>query len=93
MGHFSYKPNHQSVKDLKDKKQSELHYFWISFLDGFQRILLFTKDGELVQYLQAARDIESPLAEYSINFQGLGLSLVNNSEESCQELLYMRVAR
>lgn len=63
-------------------------YYWISFLDGLQRVLLFTADMELTTYLQAARENEVATAEYIIMLHGIGISLV-----SLKELLYMRIAR
>jgi vacuolar protein sorting-associated protein 13A/C len=65
-------------------------YYWTSFLDGFQRVILFTPDVELAKYLQSARENEMASAEYIIMLHGVGVSLVDN--EKLRELMYMRIA-
>ena len=73
-----------------DDRNTEKSYCWISFLDGLQRVLLFTEDEELARYLQAARETDQVQAEYIIMFHGLGLSLVDGDKG--QEILYTRIA-
>jgi vacuolar protein sorting-associated protein 13A/C len=65
-------------------------YYWISFLDGLQRVILFTPDVELATHLQAARENEIASAEYIIMLHGVGVSLVDN--EKLKELMYLRIA-
>jgi vacuolar protein sorting-associated protein 13A/C len=66
-------------------------YYWVCFLDGLQRVLLFTPDPMLCAYLQSARDIEVPTGDFTIMLHGIGVSLVDN--EKCKELMYLRIAR
>ncbi|CAG7785731.1 unnamed protein product [Allacma fusca] len=73
-----------------NERNEETSCFWISFLDGLQRVLLFTDDEELAKYLQAARETDQVLSECVIMFHGLGLSLVDGDKG--QEILYMRIA-
>ncbi|CAL8090191.1 unnamed protein product [Orchesella dallaii] len=64
-------------------------HFWISFLDGAQRYLMFVEDPVIVQMLQT-REIEVPNGDYTVTLHGLGLSLVDN--ENLKEVMYMRIA-
>jgi len=65
--------------------------YWVSFLDGIQRVLLFTADDTVAQDAQCAGEIETPNMTVTISIHGLGLSLVNNITK--QELLYVGIAR
>ncbi|KAG8144829.1 hypothetical protein E2320_013243 [Naja naja] len=60
-GQFSYNAN------------TPIH--WVSFLDGRQRVLLFTEDVALVSKARQAEELEQPDQEVNIALQGLGLSL------------------
>lgn len=64
---------------------------WVSFLDGRQRVLLFTEDVALVSKARQAEEMEQPDQEISIALQGLGLSLVNNNRK--QEISYIGITR
>ncbi|XP_039196017.1 vacuolar protein sorting-associated protein 13C isoform X5 [Crotalus tigris] len=74
-GQFSYNAN------------TPIH--WVSFLDGRQRVLLFTEDVALVSKARQAEEMEQPDQEISIALQGLGLSLVNNKRK--QEISYIGI--
>ncbi|XP_028257848.1 vacuolar protein sorting-associated protein 13C isoform X2 [Parambassis ranga] len=75
VGQFSY--------DL----QSQVH--WVSFLDGRQRILLFTEDVGIVTKARQAEELEQFQQEVKLSLQNLGLSLINNS--SRQEIAYIGI--
>ncbi|XP_070809810.1 intermembrane lipid transfer protein VPS13C isoform X2 [Pituophis catenifer annectens] len=62
---------------------------WVSFLDGRQRVLVFTEDVALVSKARQAEEMEQPDQEISIALQGLGLSLVNNNRK--QEISYIGI--
>ncbi|XP_026537812.1 vacuolar protein sorting-associated protein 13C [Notechis scutatus] len=62
---------------------------WVSFLDGRQRVLLFTEDVALVSKARQAEEMEQPDQEVNIALQGLGLSLVNNDRK--QEISYIGI--
>ncbi|KAL4641944.1 vacuolar protein sorting-associated protein 13C isoform X1 [Arapaima gigas] len=62
---------------------------WVSFLDGRQRVLLFTEDVALVTKARQAEELEQFQQEVNISLQNLGLSLVNN--ESHQEIAYVGI--
>lgn len=74
------------------QQQSECIY-WVSFLDGMQRVLLFTANPEVARDAQAAADLEPVATEVSFSLHGLGLSLVSKQEKKMIELLYMGIAR
>ncbi|KAM3625353.1 uncharacterized protein V6R79_010760 [Siganus canaliculatus] len=66
---------------------SQVH--WVSFLDGRQRVLLFTEDVAVVTKARQAEELEQFQQEVKVSLQNLGLSLVNNS--SRQEIAYIGI--
>lgn len=64
--------------------------YWISFLDGMQRVLLFTTDKSVAENAQSAKQFEVIQQEINVSIHGLGLSLVNNV--ICQEIMYIGIA-
>ncbi|XP_062927043.1 intermembrane lipid transfer protein VPS13C isoform X1 [Mobula hypostoma] len=63
--------------------------YWISFLDGRQRVLLFTEDVAIVSKAQQAEDLKQFEKGITVSLHSLGLSLVNN--ESKQEIAYIGI--
>ncbi|XP_048251088.1 vacuolar protein sorting-associated protein 13A-like isoform X4 [Haliotis rufescens] len=61
---------------------SDTKVYWVSFLDGMQRVLLFTQDLALATVAQQAGELERIELEVNICIQGLGLSLVNNYNQT-----------
>nr|XP_057944344.1 intermembrane lipid transfer protein VPS13C isoform X2 [Doryrhamphus excisus] len=66
---------------------SQIH--WVSFLDGRQRVLLFTEDVAVVTKARQAEELEQFQQEVKVSLQNLGLSLVNNA--SRQEVAYIGI--
>ncbi|KRT85331.1 hypothetical protein AMK59_1583, partial [Oryctes borbonicus] len=66
------------------------YVYWISFLDGMQRILLFTSDPTVAENAQQAKMFEKIDQEVTLSIHGIGLSLVNNHEK--REIMYLRIA-
>ncbi|NXK87404.1 VP13C protein, partial [Formicarius rufipectus] len=62
---------------------------WVSFLDGRQRVLLFTDDVALVSKARQAEELEQPDQEINLSIHSLGLSLVNN--ENRKEISYIGI--
>uniref|UniRef100_A0A8C3JPH8 Vacuolar protein sorting 13 homolog C n=1 Tax=Calidris pygmaea TaxID=425635 RepID=A0A8C3JPH8_9CHAR len=62
---------------------------WVSFLDGRQRVLLFTDDVALVSKARQAEELEQPDQEINLSLHSLGLSLVNN--ENKKEISYIGI--
>ncbi|KAL8196981.1 UNVERIFIED_CONTAM: Vacuolar protein sorting-associated protein 13C [Gekko kuhli] len=68
---------------------SNTQIHWVSFLDGRQRVLLFTDDVALVSKARQAEEMEQPDQEITVSLHSLGLSLVNN--ENKQEISYIGI--
>ncbi|KAM6058763.1 intermembrane lipid transfer protein VPS13C isoform 2-T2 [Chlamydotis macqueenii] len=62
---------------------------WVSFLDGRQRVLLFTDDVAIVSKARQAEELEQPDQEINLSIHSLGLSLVNN--ENKKEISYIGI--
>ncbi|XP_063099462.1 intermembrane lipid transfer protein VPS13C isoform X5 [Cavia porcellus] len=68
---------------------ANIQIHWVSFLDGRQRVLLFTDDVALVSKALQAEEMEQADHEITFSLHSLGLSLVNN--ESKQEVSYIGI--
>uniref|UniRef100_A0A8C4NUD4 Vacuolar protein sorting-associated protein 13C n=1 Tax=Dicentrarchus labrax TaxID=13489 RepID=A0A8C4NUD4_DICLA len=66
---------------------SQVH--WVSFLDGRQRVLLFTEDVAVVTKARQAEELEQFQQEVKVSLQNLGLSLINNTNR--QEIAYVGI--
>ncbi|XP_066503943.1 intermembrane lipid transfer protein VPS13C isoform X2 [Hoplias malabaricus] len=62
---------------------------WVSFLDGRQRVLLFTEDLAVVTKARQAEELEQFQQEVNISLQNLGLSLINNNNRN--EIAYVGI--
>ncbi|XP_035233156.1 vacuolar protein sorting-associated protein 13A-like [Stegodyphus dumicola] len=82
---------HDLVKDgIGDFTINEdLKAYWVSFLDGMQRVLMFTEDLALATAAQEAGELERVEQEITVSLQGVGISLVNN--EAKAEIMYMGI--
>uniref|UniRef100_A0A3Q1EA20 Vacuolar protein sorting-associated protein 13 VPS13 adaptor binding domain-containing protein n=1 Tax=Acanthochromis polyacanthus TaxID=80966 RepID=A0A3Q1EA20_9TELE len=78
---------HSGELDLL-KVWSQVH--WVSFLDGRQRVLLFTEDVAVVTKARQAEELEQFQQEVRVSLQNLGVSLINNS--SRQEIAYIGIS-
>ncbi|CAH1789713.1 unnamed protein product [Owenia fusiformis] len=63
--------------------------YWVSFLDGMQRVLLFTEDLALATMAQEAGELERVEQEIILSLQGVGISLTNNMHQT--EVSYMGI--
>ncbi|WAR29642.1 VP13A-like protein [Mya arenaria] len=57
---------------------SDVKVYWVSFLSGMQRVLLFTHDLALATIAQEAGELERLEQEIIVSLQDMGMSLVNN---------------
>ncbi|XP_052785478.1 intermembrane lipid transfer protein VPS13A-like [Mya arenaria] len=57
---------------------SDVKVYWVSFLSGMQRVLLFTHDLALATIAQEAGELERLEQEITVSLQDMGMSLVNN---------------
>ncbi|XP_053604237.1 intermembrane lipid transfer protein Vps13 isoform X1 [Plodia interpunctella] len=64
--------------------------WWVSFLDGLQRVVLFT-DNQLLAYgAHTIGEAELVSMEIDLSIQGMGLSLVNDDE--LHEVVYISIS-
>jgi vacuolar protein sorting-associated protein 13A/C len=73
------------------KLNEDRQVWWVSFLDGMQRVLLFTPDMTIARDAQTAGELEPLDKEITVSIHGLGLSLVNNLTRV--EVMYLGIAR
>lgn len=64
--------------------------WWISFLDGTQRILLFSKNDSIASGTQATNRFNQVTQEISVAIHGIGLSLVNSIAQ--KDVMYVGIA-
>ncbi|XP_035721159.1 vacuolar protein sorting-associated protein 13-like isoform X2 [Vespa mandarinia] len=77
-----------AFKILISNTEEDIYY--VSFLNGTQRVLLFTTNLKIAEDCQLVGDFEPIEQEITLNIHGIGFSLVNNITKS--ELLYMCIA-
>ena len=63
--------------------------YWISFMDGLQRVLLFTGSAELRKRVDRGREREPSHTELCLSLIGTGLSLVDDIRG--QEVAYIGI--
>ncbi|XP_051012690.1 intermembrane lipid transfer protein VPS13C [Acomys russatus] len=91
---WSYAANVGEHDLLKDEcgqfpYNANVQIHWVSFLDGRQRVLLFTDDVAIVTKALQAEEMEQADREVTLSLHSLGLSLVNN--ENKQEVSYIGI--
>ncbi|XP_050092629.1 intermembrane lipid transfer protein Vps13 isoform X2 [Anopheles aquasalis] len=64
--------------------------YWVSFLNGTQRVLLLTDNCNIAYGVHSASRLDQVTQEVKVEIHGLGLSLVNNTK--CVDLMYIGVA-
>ncbi|XP_021940255.1 vacuolar protein sorting-associated protein 13 isoform X3 [Zootermopsis nevadensis] len=72
------------------QQNEDQQMWWVSFLDGMQRVLLFTLDMSIARDAQSAGELETIDKEITVSVHGLGLSLINNV--SRVEVMYIGIA-
>ncbi|XP_077563183.1 vacuolar protein sorting 13C isoform X2 [Haemaphysalis longicornis] len=70
---------------LKDDRK----LFWIAFLNGRQRTVLFTEDSALVVKIQESGALERNIYDVVLNIQAVGISLV--TAQPRREIVYISV--
>lgn len=71
-------------------ENSDEELWWISFLDGTQRVLFFSKSDSVAQGTQATNRFNQVTQEVSIAIHGIGLSLVNSVAQ--KDVMYVGIA-
>ncbi|XP_067143145.1 intermembrane lipid transfer protein Vps13 isoform X2 [Centruroides vittatus] len=70
--------------------ESKETVYWVSFLDGLQRVILLTEDLALATAAQQAGELERSELEVVISLQGVGLSLIDNTAQT--DILYLCIS-
>ncbi|GLH03016.1 Vacuolar protein sorting-associated protein 13 [Gryllus bimaculatus] len=70
--------------------QRGVHIFWSSFLDGAQRVMVFSKDSTITESGQELGK-DRVIRSLTVNLSGLGLSIIDNEERI--EVLYIAVTK
>ena len=65
--------------------------YWKSFIDGLQRVVIFTCDEGVIDRIKAENSYSLPLFEVSLALKALGLSLVDNVRK--RELAYIALTQ
>ncbi|XP_064471874.1 intermembrane lipid transfer protein Vps13-like isoform X2 [Ornithodoros turicata] len=63
--------------------------FWIAFLNGKQRTVLFTEDPQIVVKIQESGALERNIYDVALSVHGVGVSLVNDNPK--REIVYMSI--
>uniref|UniRef100_A0A3B3UNE3 Vacuolar protein sorting-associated protein 13 VPS13 adaptor binding domain-containing protein n=1 Tax=Poecilia latipinna TaxID=48699 RepID=A0A3B3UNE3_9TELE len=80
---------HSGELDLQFTYDGQAQIHWVSFLDGRQRVLLFTEDTGVVTRARQSEELEQFQQELKVSLQNLGLSLINNGNR--QEIAYIGI--
>ncbi|KAL3998071.1 N-terminal region of Chorein a TM vesicle-mediated sorter family protein [Acanthocheilonema viteae] len=79
-----------AFEDYRPSKSDSSHYYWVSFLNGRQRVYLFTDNLAVMTAAHEAYEIELPTLSVEISLQGIGISIVDNFKT--EEIAYMCIA-
>ena len=83
---------HKTKRSLKAKKRQETidadkGGYWVSFLDGLQRVIIFTPDAYVYKIAQRPSLVERTSTSVTVDLLAMGLSLVNDIES--KEVAYL----
>lgn len=77
--------------DTKEfKSPTDKDIFWVSFLNGTQRVLLITDNANIAYGVNSASRLDHVTQEIKLEIHGVGLSLVNNIKQC--DLMYIGIA-
>ncbi|KAH8253644.1 hypothetical protein KR032_006328 [Drosophila birchii] len=62
---------------------------WVSFLDGLQRVLLFTENEAIAKRTESTAALQSITQSIDLRIHGIGFSIINN--ESGLDILYVGI--
>lgn len=55
--------------------------YWKSFIDGLQRVLVFTRDEDVLDQIVAADSVSQNNVDVSLSLKSVGVSLVDNNRK------------
>ncbi|XP_053983322.1 intermembrane lipid transfer protein VPS13C-like [Hylaeus volcanicus] len=95
-GSFSSSESNVCDDDLKSSalKQAQTDktiIYWMSYMEGNQRVLLFTQRETVFLKAKNIIDPESSKKEIFLSFAGIGVSVVSKSNEILKELVYANI--
>ena len=65
--------------------------YWKSFIDGLQRVVIFTPDNSVLERIRAENSYSMPLFEASLSLKSIGVSFVDNDKR--RELAYIAITQ
>ncbi|XP_055538544.1 intermembrane lipid transfer protein Vps13 isoform X2 [Wyeomyia smithii] len=72
------------------KSPTDKDIYWVSFLNGTQRVLLVTDNANIAYGVNSASRLDQVTQEIKLEIHGVGLSLVNNMKPC--DLMYIGIA-
>jgi hypothetical protein len=79
MQHFVLQGVTFLLQQLKKTRKDKVTVYWVSYLEGPQRVLLFTQDERIACQARSNIDAEKSNMELFLSFSGMGISLVSNN--------------
>ena len=76
---------------IKAQQQEDVEVYWVSFLDGVQRVVLFTETFKEAYYASSRGQMVRPSWGLDVWVESVGVSLVN-TERSC-EVAYLSISK
>ena len=71
----------------KGRERRESKGYWVSFLDGLQRTLLFTDRYNLIENVRRRNRASSSLVVANASFRSIGVSVVDDIKK--RDILYL----
>ncbi|XP_021923386.1 vacuolar protein sorting-associated protein 13A-like isoform X4 [Zootermopsis nevadensis] len=82
----------QKPQQLKKTRKDKVTVYWVSYLEGPQRVLLFTQDERIAYQARSNIDAEKSNLEMFLSFSGIGVSLALESNYCQKELAYISIS-
>ncbi|XP_026299715.1 vacuolar protein sorting-associated protein 13C isoform X2 [Apis mellifera] len=76
---------------LKYAQANKTVVYWVSYMEGNQRILLFTQEETVFLKAKSIIDPEPSKKEIFVSFAGIGVSIIKKSNEILKELMYANI--
>ncbi|XP_024221985.1 vacuolar protein sorting-associated protein 13C [Bombus impatiens] len=76
---------------LKNAQENKTVVYWVSYMEGNQRILLFTQQETVFLKAKSIVDPEPSKKEVFLSFAGIGISIITKSNENLKELVYANI--
>ena len=76
---------------MKKTRKDKVVVYWVSYLEGRQRVLLLTQDERLAQHTRRRICAERSNFELVLSLAGIGLSLVNHLDNNLYVLIHPSV--